>query len=209
MHDAQSCARQHRYDRLGPPRHVDGHSVAGDQAEICEGVSGLAYVIFELRVGDRTRVADGLALPVDGDAVTVARLNMPVDAVVGDIECAADEPLRHRGAGPVEDVGERRSPGQSVRLLSPERQPVGLGLPVQVCCRIGVGHEFRRRRVRRRSVRVRLGHGVSVVTHGVHCGPASDQTVGRRSDRDERRLDVRPTVNRTRRVCRRGCNRLA
>jgi hypothetical protein len=33
---------------------------------------------------------------VDGDLLTMAVGDMPVDAVVGDVELAADEPLRKR-----------------------------------------------------------------------------------------------------------------
>ena len=45
-----------------------------------------------------------LAAPVEGDAVAVAGLDVAVDAVVGDVELAADEPLGERRVGPVEHL---------------------------------------------------------------------------------------------------------
>ena len=121
MHDPQSCARQHRHDRLGHHRHVDGYPVPGHHAEFGERVGGPTDLVFELGVGDRARVTDWLTLPVDGDALTVAGFDVPVHAVVGDVEFSTDEPLGDRGAGPVQNLGEGGVPGQSVRLGGPER----------------------------------------------------------------------------------------
>ncbi len=106
VHGAQPRTGQHRDDGLGHHRHVDGHPVAGLQAEFGEGVGSLGHLVLELRVGDVAGVADGLALPVDGDAVSVAGLDVAVDAVVGDVELAADEPLGDGCLGPVEHLGE-------------------------------------------------------------------------------------------------------
>ena len=64
-------------------------------AELEEGVGGLADLALEVREGDRPRVA-GLADPVVGDLVAQAALDVAVDAVVGDVELAAGEPLRER-----------------------------------------------------------------------------------------------------------------
>ena len=50
---------------------------------------------LEVAVGERPGVA-GLADPVVGDLVAEAALDMPVDAVVGDVELPAEEPLRER-----------------------------------------------------------------------------------------------------------------
>ena len=132
MHDAQSCARQHRHDGFGHHRHIDGHSVAGDQAQFGEGVGGPAHFVFELGVGDAPGFAERFALPVQRDPIAVAGLDMAVYAVVGDVDFAADEPFRHRGIGVVQNIGERGVPGQSVGLLGPERQPVCLGVTVEL-----------------------------------------------------------------------------
>ena len=66
--------------------------------------------------------------PVEGDAVAVARLHVAVDAVVGDVELAAHEPLGERRVGPVEDLVPLLVPVQRLRLLGPEALRVGLGL---------------------------------------------------------------------------------
>ena len=163
MH-AEARAGQHRDDRLGHHRHVDGDPVAGDQAEVGEGVGGLADLGLQFGVGQRAGVADRLALPVDGDAVAVAGLDVAVDAVVGDVELAADEPLRERRVGPVQHLGERGVPGQPVGLLGPERQPVLLGLAVQLGGRIGLRGEVGGRRISGQNLRCGLGHVVSLVT---------------------------------------------
>ena len=51
-----------------------------------------------LEVGERDRppLALGLALPVVGDLVAEAGLDVPVDAVVADVQLAAEVPLRVR-----------------------------------------------------------------------------------------------------------------
>ena len=95
---------------------------------------------------------------MDGDPVAVAGLDVAVDAVVGDVELAADEPLGERRLRPVQHLGERCRPRQPVGLLRPERQPVLLGL---------VGTARRRRWPARRTLSdggydavlgLRLGH---------------------------------------------------
>ena len=137
MHDTEPRARQHRHDGLGDHRHVDGDPVTGDQTEVGQRVGGLAHLGQQVGVGDVAAVADRLALPVDRHPVAVAGLDVTVHAVVRHIEFAADEPLGERRLRPVQHLGERRLPGQPVGLLRPERQPVFLGLAVQLRGRVG------------------------------------------------------------------------
>ena len=68
---------------------------------------------------------------------------MAVDAVVGDVELAAGEPLRERQL-PLE-VSSKASVQLDplARALGPERLEVGLGLGVQVLGRVGLGGEGR------------------------------------------------------------------
>ena len=87
-----------------------------------------------------------LALEVDGDAVAVAGFDVPVHAVVRDVELAVLEPLRERRVGPVERLGRLRGPGQAACLLGPEAQPVGLGLLVRRSGDVGFGGQIGGRR---------------------------------------------------------------
>ena len=69
VHDAQPRARQHRDDGLGDHRHVDGHPVAGGEAERGQCVGGLAHLVLELGIGDgrarRRRVRPPSGSPPD------------------------------------------------------------------------------------------------------------------------------------------------
>ena len=95
---------EHGDDGLGDHRQVDRDAVALADAEGGEHVGGALDLGGQLGVGDAAGVA-GLALPVDGDAVAVAGLDVAVEAVVGDVELAVGEPLREgrrwssRGSG--------------------------------------------------------------------------------------------------------------
>ncbi|CAG7021618.1 hypothetical protein PICSAR164_03822 [Mycobacterium avium subsp. paratuberculosis] len=160
VHDAQPRAGQHRDHRLGDQRQIDGDAVAGDQTEIGQRVGGLAHLRVQLGIGQTALIAGRFALPVDGDPVAVAGLHVAVHAVVGDVERAVGEPLGERRPGPVQHLGERCGPGQPVGLLGPERQPVPLGLAVQLLIRIGLLDELRRRRIRRGACGVAGGHGL-------------------------------------------------
>ena len=135
---AEACAGQHRHDGLGQHRHVDRDPIAGHQAEVGQRVGRLGHLRKQLGVGDLTAVVLGLALPADRHPVPVARLDVSVDAVVGDVELAADEPLRDGGFRPVEDLVERGVPGQSVGLFRPECQAVFFGLGGQLGGRVGL-----------------------------------------------------------------------
>jgi hypothetical protein len=83
----------------------------------------------QVGVGDVALLAL-LAAPVERDAVAVAVLDVPVDAVVGDVELAADEPLRERRVGPVEDLVPLLEPVQRLGLLGPPALVVLVGLVV-------------------------------------------------------------------------------
>ena len=121
---ADAGAGEHRDGGLGDHRQVDRHPVAGLDAEVGEGVRGPADLVLELGVGDRAGVA-GLALEVDRDPVAQAVLDVPVDAVVGDVELAAHEPPRERRLGPVEGRGRSRCPRRRGREPAWPRTPLG------------------------------------------------------------------------------------
>ena len=110
-------------------------------------VSALAALhtsLLQLGVGDGAGVAR-LALPVERDLVAVPVLDVPVDAVVGDVQLAADEPLGERRL-PVEHLVPLLVPVQPVGLLGPERLAVGVGAGVPVLRGVGLGGELLARR---------------------------------------------------------------
>jgi hypothetical protein len=101
---------------------------------------------MQVRVGDRpgvTRLAD----PVIGDLVAQPALDVPIDAVVGQVQLPADEPLGE-GKVPFEGRLEILDPVDPLAgQAGPEGLGVRLGLRVEVGGRIrlraerGVGRE--------------------------------------------------------------------
>ena len=114
---ADAGAGQHGDGQLGHHRHVDGDAVA--RARGPDDFSTLANLhtsSMQVAVGERAGVAR-LALPVVRDPVAPARLDVAVEAVVGDVERAADEPLGEgqvpleRGVEVLEPADAARGPG--------------------------------------------------------------------------------------------------
>src|SRR5207247_5041489 len=124
-------------------------------AERLEGVRGALRLVEQVLVGDRSRVAR-LALPVVGDLRPAARLDVAIQAVLRDVQLAADEPLRVRRL-PLEHLRERLPPEQGLRLLRPETLEIALRALVDA----RVLHvRLRRERGRRREAAVLLGEGL-------------------------------------------------
>ena len=80
--------------------------VTGLQAELGQRVGRLRYFVFELCVGDVTGIADGFAFQWIATRSPLPASTWRSDAVVGDIELAADEPLRERRVRPVQHLGD-------------------------------------------------------------------------------------------------------
>ena len=164
MRRPETGAGEHRDGQLGDHRHVDGDPVAGLHTERLEGVGRLLDLGQQVGVGDRPHVAR-FADPVVGDLVPEARLDVPVDAVVGHVELAADEPLGEREV-PFEDLVERAIPAHVLlRLLGPER--LGIGICSVVEARVGdprLGFELGARRKRAALVEQRVD-GPGVLAH--------------------------------------------
>ncbi len=91
------------------------------------------------------RVA-GLADPVVGDLVAEAALDVAVDAVVGDVELAADEPLGERQV-PLEGRVERREPARAAPRPAAPRTPRSRAAASSYSAgrRVGLGGEGRDR----------------------------------------------------------------
>ena len=147
MHGAEPRDREHRDDSLRNDGQVDGDAIALADAEAREQVRGALDLDGQLGVREAARVA-GLALPVDRDAVAVAREHVPVEAVVGHVELAIAEPAGDGGFRPVEGLREGAVPVHEVaRLLGPEgeavigRALVEFGTGDRVRSEVGVGGE--------------------------------------------------------------------
>jgi len=92
---ADARAGQHGHDGLGDERHIDGHAVAGGDAETLQDIGELRDLGVELLVGIGADVAR-FTFPDDGLFVA-ARGEMPVEAVVRSVDLPAHEPLRVGG----------------------------------------------------------------------------------------------------------------
>ena len=137
---ADPGAGQHRDRQLGDHRHVDRDAVALADAQLEQRVGRLGALAHQVRVRQRAGVA-GLADPVVGHLVAEAALDVAVDAVVGDVELAAREPLRVREV-PLQGLVVGREPRQPLPGLPvPEADVVGGGLVVQRRRGVGLGGE--------------------------------------------------------------------
>ncbi len=92
MHGADAGAGQHGEHRLGDHRHVDGHPVALDDAQLLQHVGEAADAIMKLAVGDLQIEVGLVAFPDDRDLIA-ALLQMTVNAVGGDVQRAVLEPF--------------------------------------------------------------------------------------------------------------------
>jgi len=142
---ADPSAGQHGDGQLRDHGHVDGDSVTRAHTKLLERVSGLLHLAME--VGERQRpFVTGLADPVEGDLVAVPGLDVPIDAVLRDVELAALEPLRERRL-PGERPGERLVPAQLLPgQVRPEGLVVGIRGHIEVRTSVGLGLELRARR---------------------------------------------------------------
>ena len=122
MNGADPRAGQHGIGRFRNHRHVDGDAVALLGAVLLQHIGEAADVFVKLVVGDLLVVIGIVALPDDRHLVA-ALLQMPVDAVVGDVENAVLVPFdRHLGVFErgVLDLGGRLEPVQPLGVLAPE-----------------------------------------------------------------------------------------
>ena len=142
-------AGEHRHRDLGDHRQEDPDHVARADPALLERVRAALDVAVQVGVRDVALLAL-LAAPVEGHAVAVAGLDVAVDAVVGDVELAADEPLGERRVGPVEHLVPLLGPVERLGLLGPEALGVLLGPLVDA----GVGDDRVRGELARRRERL-------------------------------------------------------
>src|SRR5207244_3302336 len=134
---------------------------------------------LEFGEGEDPSVVLWFAFPVVGDLVAEPGLDVPVDAVVADVERAAEKPLRVRKL-PLEDRIEGPEPGDSLLGLFPPEPLEVLGSLVDVGLRVRLGGELLRwrdapllqkQRVDRRSA-FALRHRADIL-HPAQDAPAS------------------------------------
>ena len=106
----------------GRHAHVDGDAVAFLDAERLEGVGELLHFDVELGVGEAADFA-GLAFPDEGGLVGACAEGVAVDAVVAEVELAADEPF-----GPGEIPLEDFVPGLEPVEIAGDVGPEGFGI---------------------------------------------------------------------------------
>ncbi|MDR6098176.1 hypothetical protein QE454_001795 [Microbacterium sp. SORGH_AS454] len=145
VHGADSRDGEHRGDGLGDHREVQRDAVPSLDTELGEDVRQALHLVGQLGVGDVALVA-GLSLPAQSDAIAVARFDVPVEAVVRDVELTVGEPLRERGVRPVEHLSEGAVPVELTGLLGPETLAVRCGALVEIAVGDGLGGEVGRRR---------------------------------------------------------------
>ena len=141
---AEPRAREHRDRKLGDHAHVDRDLRPLADAELLERVREADDLGLELGVRELPPVALRLALPEVGDAIAEAGVDVPVDAVVRDVELAAEVPLRV-GKLPLVELREGLEPRHALAALAlPELVEVAL---VDVGLRHRERGEVGRRRV--------------------------------------------------------------
>jgi hypothetical protein len=115
---ADARASEHGDDALGDERHVDDHPVALDHPEPPQRVGEAVHFAIEavVGVGDLFAV---LADPDQGGLVAPVGVNVAVDAVGGDVEFPAEEPLVVRQLEAAHGV-ERLDPVDELGALRPE-----------------------------------------------------------------------------------------
>ena len=145
VHRADTVARVHGDQELRHHAEVESHAVALPDPELLEHVGELVHLAPDVAVGQHPLVS-GFPLPDDGGLVLARGLDVPVEAVIGNVDLPADEPLGP-GAVPLQHLVPGFEPVQLLSHLRPESLGILLGLlehggVVQVCGLL----EFVRRR---------------------------------------------------------------
>ncbi len=91
MHGSDARAGEHCDYRLGNHGHVDANAIALLDAAALQGIGQAADLLVQLAVGEFLVDRRIVSFPDDGDLVA-PRIQMPVQAVVGDVELSAFKP---------------------------------------------------------------------------------------------------------------------
>src|SRR4029079_15808722 len=84
---ADTRAGEHRDSGLRDERHVDRHAITAVNAELRQHIRELLHLDVEIPVREGPAVA-WLALPDERSLVAARRLDVAIDAVVGDVDLA-------------------------------------------------------------------------------------------------------------------------
>ena len=120
MDRADPRAGQHRVGRFRDHRQIDGDAVALLDVPGAQDVGHLADFVVQLAVGDVLGLRGIVALP-DDRGLVAALVEMPVDAVPGDVEDAVLEPFDRDVAGREGDVLDLGGTASSSRCAWPAR----------------------------------------------------------------------------------------
>ncbi len=131
MRRSDPGTREHRDRELRNHRHIERDAVAGLDAELFHHVGKAADLAVKLQIRQRSLFA-GLAFPDERGLVLSPRRQVSVEAVVRDIDAAADKPLSVR-LKPFEHGVPTSKPIERFRLLRPKAG--------HVLRRIGVGEQ--------------------------------------------------------------------
>ncbi len=150
MNHAQPRAGQHGDRQVGDHRHVQSHPVASlEPGEVTEHGGELVdpseqLTVADVLVGVRFQLRD----PDNGGLVGIG-LGVPVDAIVGSVQLAADEPVPEGGRGGVQRGVPALVPGQQVGILREALGELVLGelFEDRRIGAVGLSHESWRRLV--------------------------------------------------------------
>ncbi len=115
---ADARAGQHRDRQLGNHAHVDGDAIALFDAQRLQHVRAFGDFAQQLLIGERARIAR-LAFPQDRGFILAPGGDVTVQAVVRNVQLAAQEPFGERQL-PFEHAVPGLEPVQFARDLGPE-----------------------------------------------------------------------------------------
>ena len=126
---SDSRAGKHRHRHLGDHRQVDPDHVARLHPALDQDVGEPLDVAVKVGVGDRALLAL-LAVPVEGDPVAAAGLDVAVEAVDRGVQPAVGEPAVEGRVRVVEDLGRLDEPVE----IAGQPRPPGVGVGRRPSC---------------------------------------------------------------------------
>ena len=137
MDRADPSAREHGNSGFRHHGHINRDAVALLDAERLQAVGKPAHFLMKLAIRDRLGVFRIVAFP-DDCGLVAARVEMPVETIVGCVQDTVFEPFDMDVAAEIDvlDLGRILEPGNAFRLLGPE--PLGVLDRLLVHVEVGV-----------------------------------------------------------------------